>query len=405
MKIAFVDNLQVGGGLSRFSLLLCKSLIEKDETIQIDYFIHSQNLKLVPELLSIRNVKVIVLKSTLPLSFLGKVAFKVSSILGIKYNENPVIAEVEKMVNQKYDLAYFPSAHMMERPSLNIPIVGTIHDFNWKYFFGRQIFSKSFVKKMDTEIVKWMNGGYNVCSAQDVVDEAQKLYPGMARYPEVVHIAPVIFNSEISESRSKEILNELNINYPYIIFPGNFFPHKNHLNLFTAFYLLKQKEAFKHFKLLLTGMNSDQVALAKAEYRGVRLLSEINSTEDFDIMGMGYQTNEYNDVLIANATLLVSPSIYEAICTPGMDAWNFGVPTAISDIPPFREHEKAWGIHSVFFDPMNPKDIAEKIENALVDYETTKANGKLSREKMLNYGWEKVTEGYLAIFKKAIVKK
>ena len=64
MKIAFVDNLQVGGGLSRFSLLLCKSLIELDETIQIDYFIHSQNLKLVPELLSIKKVNVIVLKST-----------------------------------------------------------------------------------------------------------------------------------------------------------------------------------------------------------------------------------------------------------------------------------------------------------------------------------------------------
>jgi glycosyltransferase involved in cell wall biosynthesis len=405
MKIAFVDNLQVGGGLSRFSLLLCKSLIEKDNTIQIDYFIHSQNLKLVPELLGIKNVNVIILKSTMPFDFLDKVAFKIKSILGIKYSENPVIAEIEKVVDQKYDLAYFPSAHMMERPTLKIPIVGTLHDFNWKYFFGRQIFSKSFVQKMDTEIVKWMNGGYNVCSAQDVVDEARKLYPGMKNYPEVVHIAPVIFNSEISESRSKEILKALNITYPYIIFPGNFFPHKNHLNLFTAFYLLKQKDVFKQYKLLLTGMNSDQVPLAKAEYRGIRLIAESNGHEDFDIMGLGYQTNECIDVLIANAQLLVSPSIYEAICTPAMDAWNFGVPTAISDIPPFREHEKAWGIHSVFFDPMNPKDMAEKIENALTDYENTKANGKLSREKMLNYGWEKVTEGYLAIFKKVIDKK
>ena len=405
MKIAFVDNLQVGGGLSRFSLLLCKSLIEKDNTIQIDYFIHSQNLKLVPELLGIKNVNVIVLKSTLPFGFLEKVVFKLKTILGIKHSENPVIAEIEKVVDQKYDLAYFPSAHMMERPTLKIPIVGTLHDFNWKYFFGRQIFSKSFVQKMDTEILKWMNGGYNVCSAQDVVDEARKLYPGMKNYPEVVHIAPVIFNSEISESRSKEILKALNITYPYIIFPGNFFPHKNHLNLFTAFYLLKQKDAFKQYKLLLTGMNSDQVPLAKAEYRGIRLVSETNGHEEFDIMGLGYQTNECIDVLIANAQLLVSPSIYEAICTPAMDAWNFGVPTAISDIPPFREHEKAWGIHSVFFDPMNPKDMAEKIENALTDYENTKANGKLSREKMLNYSWEKVTEGYLTIFKKAIDKK
>jgi glycosyltransferase involved in cell wall biosynthesis len=88
-----------------------------------------------------------------------------------------------------------------------------------------------------------------------------------------------------------------------------------------------------------------------------------------------------------------------------MDAWNFGVPTAISDIPPFREHEKAWGIQSAFFDPMNPKDIAEKIEYALVNYEITQANGKISRQRMLNYNWKKVTDGYLAIFKKAVEKK
>lgn len=405
MKIAFVDNLQVGGGLSRFSLLLCKSLIELDETIQIDYFIHSQNLKLVPELLSIKKVKVIVLKSTLPLNNTGKVIFKLKSFLGIKSIINPVIDEIEKSVNEKYDVAFFPSAHMMERPNLKIPIVGTLHDFNWKYFFGRQIFSSDFVKKMDVEIVKWMQGGFTVCSAQDVVDEAKKLYPNVELYPKVIHIAPVVVNTMVSELQSSEILNKLNIQYPYIIFPGNFFPHKNHLNLFTAFYLLKQRAGFENYKLLLTGVNSEQVNYGVAEYRGVQLISEANQNSDFDVRGLGYQSNEVIDVLIANAKLLVSPSIYEAICTPAMDAWNFGVPTAISDIAPFREHEKAWGVQSVYFDPMNPTDIANKIEACLNDYENTKKQGQISRDKMKAYGWDKVATSYLEVFKNAIDNK
>ncbi len=405
MKIAFVDNLQVGGGLSRFSLLLCKSLVQLDETIQIDYLIHSQNLKLVPELLSIKKVNVIVLKSTLPLSFLGKVLFKIKFLLGNKSFLNPVIAEIEKIVDEKYNVAFFPSAHMMERPDLRIPIVGTLHDFNWKYFFGRQIFSTDFVKKMDVEIVKWMRGGYTVCSAQDVVDEAKKLYPEVKRYPKVIHIAPVVVNTTVSENKSTEILNQLNINYPYIIFPGNFFPHKNHLNLFTAFYLLKQRAGFDKYKLLLTGVNSEQVNYGVAEYRGVRLISEIKHETDFNVRGLGYQSNEVIDVLIANARLLVSPSIYEAICTPAMDAWNFGVPTAISDIAPFREHEKAWGVQSVYFDPMNPLDIADKLEACLNDYENTKKQGQISKDKMKEYGWEKVAASYFEVFKNAVENK
>ena len=405
MKIAFVDNLQVGGGLSRFSLLLCKNLVDLDETIQIDYLIHSQNLKLIPELLFIKKVNVIVLKSTLPLNFLGKVLFKMKSFLGNKSLHNPVIAEIEKIVDQKYNVAFFPSAHMMERPNLKIPIVGTLHDFNWKYFFGRQIFSTDFVKKMDVEIIKWMQGGYTVSSAQDVVDEAKKLYPEVKRYPKVIHIAPVVVNTTVSENKSTEILNQLNINYPYIIFPGNFFPHKNHLNLFTAFYLLKQRAGFDKYKLLLTGINSEQVNYGVAEYRGVRLISDITHETDFNIRGLGYQSNEVIDVLIANARILVSPSIYEAICTPAMDAWNFGVPTAISDIAPFREHEKAWGVQSVYFDPMNPLDIADKLEACLNDYESTKKQGEISKEKMRAYSWEKVAASYFEVFKNAVENK
>ena len=50
MKIAFVDNLPVGGGLSRFSLKLTESLIRNYESLHIDYYIHEQNLLQIPEI-------------------------------------------------------------------------------------------------------------------------------------------------------------------------------------------------------------------------------------------------------------------------------------------------------------------------------------------------------------------
>lgn len=402
MKVAFVDNLAVGGGISRFSYLLCKSLVEASADMHIDYIVHYENLQRTPELNTLGDrVKIILLESTRPSSVSKRITGKLATKLGVK--TNPAAAVKEEIASKVtgYDLAYFPSAHMMERPNLPIPVVGTLHDFNWKYFFGQSIFPLSFVKMMDVEIMKWMEG-YNVCSSHDVVNEAKKLYPAAKRYPFVVQIAPVVMHKNISAERSAAILQSLQIDYPYIIFPGNFFPHKNHLNLFTAFYLLKQQQGFENYKLLLTGMNSEQVPYGIAEYRGVQLLPNAKAGDQFDVRGMGYQTNEAIDVLIQNARLLVSPSIYEAICTPGMDAWNFGTPTAISDIAPFREHEHAWGVASDYFDPMDPKSIATVLAHALRNYAETSAKGKLSQQKMAEYTWTNVAKGYLEVFKKAI---
>lgn len=405
MRLAFVDNLAVGGGISRFSYLLCKSLAEHSPGIHIDYFVHYDNIQRTPELLTIGpNVKIILLKSTKPQSTGRKVWNRLRKKLQVPVNES---ARLKKEIEEKvsgYDLAYFPSAHMMEKPTLKMPVVGTLHDFNWKYFFGQAIFPLPFVKMMDKEIIKWMQG-HNVCSSYDVISEAKKLYPGAVRYPTVVHIAPVVMNRQITEERAAEILMNLNIAYPYIIFPGNFFPHKNHLNLFTAFFLLKQKPGFNDYKLILTGMNSEQVPYGIVEYRGVRLITQINEDTIYDVRGMGYQPNETIDALIKKAKLLVSPSIYEAICTPAMDAWSFGTPTAISDIPAFREHETAWGITSAYFDPMDPENIATVMEKALVNYASTSADGILSKKKMEAYTWKEVANGYLEVFRNALEKK
>lgn len=405
MKIAFVDNLQVGGGLSRFSLLLCKSLVNYNPAVTIDYIIHYDNLKRIPEVKELGSqVNVVVLKSTIPKSLAQRVKARLSNTITKNGDRDIVMDEIETIVGKKYDLAYFPSAHMMKRPNLSIPVVGTLHDFNWKYFFGQQIFGVPFVEMMDSEILNWMNNGLNVCSSYDVVNEAKKLYPSVTNYPKVVHIAPVIVDSNISEEKALAALKELNIDYPYLLFPGNFYPHKNHLNLFTAFAILKQRPGFENLKLLLSGINTDRIAYGIAGKTGVQLVTKNSPNQHYDIRGLGYQPNHVIDALIKKARLLVSPSIYEAICTPGMDAWHFGTPTAISDIAPFKEHEQVWGVRSAFFDPMDPVNIADTLEAYLNNYETAKKDGQVSKENIAKYTWDKVAEGYLKVFEQAINK-
>ena len=404
MRIAFIDNLPVGGGLSRFSLKLCQSLINQFSDLQIDYYLHQGNLKQIPEIETLdKRVVVKILNSTKEknkiLFFIHRVFNK---LFKVKLINTKDIVEIEKLIDSKYDCAYFPCAHMMKMPNLAIPIVGTIHDFNWRYFFGVEIFDNKFTKFMDIEILQWLNNAYCISSSQDVVNEAKLMYPNATKFPTVIPIAQVVIKENIDADNANNILKNLGIDFPYIVFPGHFYPHKNHLNLFTAFHLLKKNPAFRDFKLILTGVGTNKVEKALATNRGLRKI--INNGETYDVIGLGYQANEVLDAIIKNATLLVSPSIYEAICTPAMDAWSFGTPTAISDIPPFREHESAWGIKTAFFNPMDPQNMADVISNCLLNYNEAKENGKISQQKLAIYSWQKIASEYMNVFLKAANK-
>ncbi len=398
MKIAFVDNLSVGGGLSRFSLKLCQSLIEKYSDLQIDYYIHRGNLKQIPEINFIGNrVVVKVLESS---KQKNKILFFCSRVIKklFKYNfyyKND-IEEIEKIIGTEYTLAYFPCAHMMQMPNLKIPMVATIHDFNWRYFFGVEIFDNKFTKFMDLEIQKWLSTASCISSSNDVIEEAKLMYPNVKQYPTVIPIAQVVISKMLNNEVADVHLKNLQIDFPYIIFPGHFYPHKNHLNLFTAFYLLKQNPLFSKYKLVLTGVGTNKVEKAIATYRGLRKI--VNADEEYNVIGMGYQPNEVLDALIMKASLLVSPSIYEAICTPAMDAWSFATPTAISNIAPFTEHEKTWGVKTAYFDPMNPHNIAEVLTKCLLNIDSIKANAKISQQKLLEYNWDRIAEQYMKVF-------
>jgi len=408
MKIAFIDNLKVGGGLSRFSYMLCKKMLEYNEDLQIDYYAHEANILRTPELTTLSErlkIKVLYTTQTQVSTFTQRITSKILRKLNLlNETNNDTITEIEERVKD-YDLAYFPVAHMMKKPNLDIPIVGTIHDFNWKYFFGSQIFSQAFVQEMDKEIIKWLTTTVTTCSSNDVITEAKKLYPGIIQYPEVIHLAPLVFSENTDEETAQKVLSDLKIDFPYIIFPGNFFPHKNHLNLFSAFSILTKKDKYKDLKLILTGFNSDQVPFGIAEKFGVQLLTQNSPNHYFNVMGLGYQPNYVIEVLIKKAKLLVSPSIYEAICTPGMDAWYFETPTAISNIAPFIEHEEIWGVKPAYFDPMDVNNIAEVIDNCLTDYSTAQSNAAISKKNISNYTWDIVANKYLSVFNKIVINK
>jgi glycosyltransferase involved in cell wall biosynthesis len=398
MKLAFVDCLPVGGGLSRYCIALTSLLLKNYPDLKIDYFVHSSNLNKLNELKYLNNLNIIILESSKNKSIIAsKLIYRYNKLF--KRNKyHGLFSELKKCLTDEYDLAFFPTAYMMKRPNLRIPIVGAFHDFNWKYVFGQPIFDKCFIEEMEQENKKWLENGYNICVSNFTLKELKFFYSEISSKVVAIPLGNPIFTKENYFKNELSVLRELKINFPYLIYPANFYPHKNHRNLFTAFSQLVKRKGFENYKLILTGAGTEHFTYSNAVDFGAKQ-SDIN---DFNILGLGYQENYVIDILIKNARMLVSPSLYEAQCMPGMDAWSLGTPTAISDIEPYRENESLYSIKTAFFNPLNPDDIANVLEFCLVNYQSCLSNAELSKENIHSYSDRNVALDYMQVFREAM---
>ena len=136
----------------------------------------------------------------------------------------------------------------------------------------------------------------------------------------------------------------------YLLYPANFWPHKNHEMLLTALGVYFRERPASRLKVVLTGHPcARSQALEKAA----------------QAMGLGERVLFAGDLsrddlsaLLHGAKALVFPSLYEGYGMPVAEALAAGRPALVSDVPALRE---VAGDAALFFDPRNPQAIAASI--------------------------------------------
>jgi glycosyltransferase involved in cell wall biosynthesis len=134
------------------------------------------------------------------------------------------------------------------------------------------------------------------------------------------------------------------LNYPYLLYVGNFYPHKNVEALIAAFNKVKEKN---DFRLLLVG---------PANYFSREL-----ALGDRVILRTDLGSQDLSD-LYKHAYALVFPSFAEGFGLPVVEAMHFGTPLILSDIPVFREIA---GDQAVYFDPHSVDSIHDMIQSVI----------------------------------------
>lgn len=160
----------------------------------------------------------------------------------------------------------------------------------------------------------------------------------------------------------------------YLLYVGNFYPHKNLKRLISAFKKIS-REINSNYSLVLVGGN------------------EYFETGNIIITGK-IDDNRLNN-LYRDAELYVFPSLYEGFGFTPLEAMKRGTAVVASNASCLPE---ILGGAALYFNPLSIKDIAEKIKKVLLDGPLKNSLTKQGIERAKNYNWRKTAEETLKIY-------
>ncbi len=174
----------------------------------------------------------------------------------------------------------------------------------------------------------------------------------------------------------------------FLLYPANFWPHKNHRMLLTAFGIYCARRPESGICLVCTGALDEEKRKIHAAVDRMGLGERVIFT--------GYLSDEEFSVIFASCLALIFPSLYEGYGMPVVEAMAFGKPVLCSDVTSLPE---VAGDAALYFDPRKPRDIAHAIER--ITTESGLGENLVSRgyQRLNDSGSpEKMARQYLDVF-------
>jgi glycosyltransferase involved in cell wall biosynthesis len=242
---------------------------------------------------------------------------------------------------------------------LNIPTVCVIYDLQYKTY--PQFFAPEDVAHRNRTFLEAVRRSAALAAISDYSRETAiaegELDP---THIKTIHLH-ISRHSLRNASRDESILGRLHlVAGKYLIYPANFWKHKNHEMLLTAFGIARRSGLADDTRLVCTGApGARQQWLIKAA-RALGL-------EDY-VLFPGYLTNAELLALVTNSSGVIFPSLYEGFGLPVVEAMATGVPVACSNVTSLPE---VAGDAAILFDPRIPEQIAHAIISLAHDKQLT----------------------------------
>ena len=170
-------------------------------------------------------------------------------------------------------------------------------------------------------------------------------------------------------TNSNNNISDFNNCKPFLFYPAQFWPHKNHIGLLYSLKILKEKYHL-HFNLVLTGSDKGNLDYIK------NMINELDLVDNVKILG--FVDSDELIKIYKSAFALVFPSFFGPDNLPPLEAFAFGCPVIASNVSGANDQ---LGSAAFLVDMKNEEEIAMAIK--------TLFDNKTIREELITKGRER----------------
>lgn len=277
-------------------------------------------------------------------------------------------ASIKKTMPDIYHQTYYDNAAVSARSKRVLTVYDMIHE---RYPSNSPFYDLTLYKKRES----LNHADAIICISESTKNDLLHYYPSLRSRVKVIYLGHAIHGQKNDRS---------SISGEYIFYVGQRGRHKNFARLYNAY--AKKSELIANYKLVCFG-------------GGPFTAKEQREIADHGLEGKVIQLDGDDGLLSAlycHASVLVVPSLYEGFGLPPLEAMSYGCPVLASNTSSLPE---VAGRAGLYFDPMNEKDLLDKLETVLSD---TDLRDKLIRsgyEQANKFSWDVCAKETLAFYR------
>jgi glycosyltransferase involved in cell wall biosynthesis len=293
----------------------------------------------------------------------------------------------EQRTSATADLLFSPlsSAALSEA---GVPLVATIHDLQHVYYPEFFTPEQRSLRSQQLEDV-CARAAHIVCVSNHVRESLLATRQVPSERVSVVHHALVQALPRPSAPEQEAALRDLGLEADeFLLYPANFWPHKNHARLLEALAMLPDSR----LQLVCPGEPDERL-------EGLCALASRLGVAD-RVRFPGYLPAAQLASLFQACRALIFPSLFEGFGLPVLEAMAFDKPVLCSNVTSLPE---VVGEAAVLFDPTDPSAIGSAICRLESDPSLSPRLVELGRERLRVFGSpRRMAKQYLTIFRSVV---
>lgn len=273
-----------------------------------------------------------------------------------------------------------------------IPVVSVIHDLQHRDYPG--FFTPEEVAERDSFLADVRAKAARIVAVSESV--RQSVVAGLGVDPERTRVIPNAIHFRLGKTDPATAAarrEALGLRTHFYFYPANFWPHKNHRTLLTAYGMLRFRLGDETPDLVFTGAPCP-------EQDAVRFAADRMGLAD-RVRFLGYLSEAEFDAVWRGCLALVFPSLYEGFGIPLLEAMALGKPVLASGVTSLPE---VGGDAALYFDPRLPTEMADAMERIVRDPALADRLAERGRSRVASFSPDEMTRRYLDLFDEVLAR-